>query len=169
MKQTLRERGRERERGQHWYRVLEYIIDQENWNRVRYSPDLTNAIFIRYSQLFQALSNPNTRKTPAKFLEGLFLRKLKEPSDPPWTVKHQIYLHQLDTCSCHPQHMQENCVLDSIPRCSWQLGMESGGLYAPFEHLTVSTQNKISLMGLVCFSFNFLYQKIEDILWKKEK
>lgn len=51
-------------------------------------------------------------------------------------------LHQPDTCSCHPQHMQVNCVLDSTPHCSSQPDKESDGPFVPFEHLTVSGRKK---------------------------
>lgn len=58
-------------------------------------------------------------------------------------------LHQPDTCSCHPQHMQVSCALDSTPHCSSQPDKESDELFVQFEHSTVS-KRKTTFMNQFC-------------------
>ena len=144
----------ERLKGQH-YRVLEYIIDQGTA-----VSDLSDKSQLQQysitSGTFKSKYSENACKNFGGIvlkIEGATLHLLEHASRDVNCKASNVYLHQLDTCSCHLQHMQANCVLDSIPHCSWQPGMESGGLFALCEHLTVSTQNKISNIAFVLFFF----------------
>lgn len=47
------------------------------------------------------------------------------------------YLHPPDTCFCHHQHTQANCILDSTPRCSLLPDTGFGELTSHFLHSTV--------------------------------